>query len=160
MKATRDQLKGLVKELLLEILQEGLGQQRAAMPISRRGQVAAVEGKRRRPTFDPRLDTPVGNRTPTEALKEAVRLESGGNAIMADILADTAMTTLPSQLSGGDSMGRPTPGGAASVSRTTAPVQQEQFAADPSDIFDGAQVRADGSSHWADLAFMSGKKPL
>lgn len=162
MKATRDQLKSLVRELLVEILQDGLGPAVGSSPV----RPVAAEARRRqapptgprRPTFDPRLDSPVGSRTPTDALKEAVRLESGGNPILADILADTAMTTLPSQLSNGDAMGRPTGGG--TVSRSSAPIQQEQFRGDPTEIFVGGEVRDDGTSAWADLAFMPAKKPL
>lgn len=158
MKATRDQLKSLVKELLLEILQEGLGaQQGVPRPVVPEGRKRVPQqGGRQRPTFDPRLDTPLaGGRQPTDLLKEAVRVEAAGNPVLADILADTAMTTLPTQLSHGDSMGRPSPGGAA-----PALAQQEQFHGDPSEIFAGGEVRNDGSSHWADLAFMPGKKPL
>ncbi len=162
MKATRDQLKSLVRELLVEILQEGLGPSvgspvaRPAVAEGRRRQPAQASGGRQRPTFDPRLDTPLGGgRQPTDLLKEAVRQEAGGNPILADILADTAMTTLPSQLSNDSPAER---GGA--VSRASAPVQQEQFHGDPTEIFAGGEVRGDGMSHWADLAFMPVKKPL
>lgn len=147
MKTTRDQLKALVKEILVEVLQEGIGQQRQARRAVPPTQVP------RRSTFDPRLDVPLqGGRRPTDFLKEAVKRESGGNAVLADILADTALTTLPTQLSHGDSMGRPVASGAA-------PTQQEQFVGDVADVFgEGAEMRADGSSHWADLAFMAPKK--
>lgn len=149
MKATRDQLKALVRELMIEILSEGL------MPVSAprasgrpivgsQTEQRQPAGGRRRPTFDPRLDSPVGSgRTPTDALKEAIKREAGGNPVMADILADTAMTTL----------------GGSMLSRDHMPGQQEQFQGDPTEIFEGGQMREDGSSHWADLAFMSvGKK--
>ena len=143
MKATREQLKALVKELLLEVLREGIGGNPApvaALPARQ------AEG-RRRPSFDPRLDTPVGGRPPTTpTLREAVRREAGGSSVMAAILSDTAQTTLQEQLSHGDSMGSQSVG---------APVQQEQFYGDPADVFGAAaEQRADGSSHWADLAFM------
>lgn len=170
MKASRDQLKALMRELLIEILAEGLpiGQTGTGMvrpPAPGRAPIQA-EGRRlangrRQPQFDPRLDTPVGGRTPTDHLKETIRRESGGNPIMADILADTAMTTLPSQLSNGDSMGGGMPGGPApAMMGQHAPNQQEQFHGDPSEVFGfGGQMREDGSSHWADLAFMgTGKK--
>lgn len=170
MKASREQLKALMKEIFLEILSEGLpiavttqpGMVRP--PAPGRPPISGMQaeqrsGGRRRPTFDPRLDSPVGNgRTPTDALKEAITREAHGNPIMADILADTAMTTLPSQLSHGDSMGQPGLGGPM-PSRDHMPGQQEQFHGDPAEIFGGGQPREDGSSHWADLAFMGpGKK--
>lgn len=169
MKASRDQLKALMKELLLEILSEGLpiaqpGMVRMPVPPSPGRPPIQTERRlgngRRSPQFDPRLDTPVGGRTPTDHLKETIRRESGGNPIMADILADTAMTTLPSQLSQGDSMGQPMAGGPMPMSRDHVPNQQEQFHGDPAEIFGmGGEMRADGSSHWADLAFMgTGKK--
>jgi hypothetical protein len=116
---------------------------------------SVAEGRSSRPAFDPRLDTPiVGGRNPTQALKEAIKQNSGGNPVMADILADTAMTTLPNQLSNGDSMGMP--GLGTTVNR--APLQ-EQFSGEVDDVFgDVAAPRADGSSYWSDLAFMPSKK--
>lgn len=156
MKTSQNQLKALVKELLIEILQEGLGgrTQAVSQPVIE-GRQRVPQGTRR-PTFDPRLDTPlVGGRQVTNALRDAVKRESGGSSVLADILADTAITTLPSQLSHGDSMGRPSVGG---MSRPSV-AQQEQFNGEPAEVFgEAAEMRADGSSHWADLAFMSTKK--
>lgn len=151
MKTSRNQLKALMKELLIEILSEGLGNvQRAPSPASDQVSVASavsehrLAGGRRKPTFDPRLDTPlVGGRKPTDALKDTILNESRGNPIIADILADTAMTTLPNQLASGDK----SPGAG-----------QEQFSGDPAEVFSGGVARADGTSHWADLAFMPAKK--
>ena len=81
--------------------------------------------------------------------------------MMADILADTASTTLASQLANGDRMGQPLAGSAVSVSSSSSPVQQEQFHGNPEEVFGSAAMpRADGSSHWADLAFMPNKKTL
>lgn len=160
MKASRDQLKALMKEIFLEILSEGLGNtpaprtnsiSRASGPSGSVTEQRMING-RRKPSFDPRLDAPIGNRTPSNALREAVRQESGGNPILADILADTAMTTLPTQLGAGDSMGQPSVG-SPGLSRN-----QQEHIGDPSEIFEGGQTRGDGSSHWADLAFSGGKK--
>lgn len=158
MKATRDQLKSLMKELLVEILSEGLGNVQASasrppapgrVPISGAVREGRLPSGRRQPTFDPRLDSPVSNgRTPTDAMRNAVLESAGGNPMMADILADTARTTLPTQLSADGPMGRSGQG----------PAQQEQFQGDPSEIFEGGQVRDDGSSHWADLAFAGSSK--
>jgi hypothetical protein len=77
---------------------------------------------------------------------------------MAEILADTAMTTLPQQLHHGDSM----------IYRSTSDLigdnsghAQEQIYGEVADIFGkGAELRADGSSRWADLAFMPPKKSV
>lgn len=159
---TRDQLKTIIREIFLELLSEGFGSmskiqsstQRSFMPEQ------TVNG-RRRPKFDSRLDTPIDkSRIPTNALKEAIKLEANGNSVLADIFADTAVTTLASQLAQGDQLGVPGVG-TATISRNSAPTQQEQFAGSPDEIFgDGGRLREDGSSHWADLAFMSNKKLL
>jgi len=167
MKASRDQLKALIKDIMIEILSEGLGTLQPGhgavrVPAPGRPPITGVQehlaNGRRKPQYDSRLDTPVGARQPTDALKEAVRREAAASGIpfMADILADTAMTTLPTQLGAGDSMGQPSPGG----SSTRGPVQEEKFHGEVADVFgDSAQMRSDGSSHWADLAFMTpGKK--
>lgn len=71
---------------------------------------------------------------PLRALTEAIRLESGGDAVMQQILADTAATTLPSMLrhDGQSSNG-------------TSLV--EQVNGDPEDIF------GEAAAGWADLAF-------
>lgn len=165
MALTKAELKMIVKQCLVEILSEGLNpaqfQQSPAPASSVRGSVTEQRHAqpRRRPAFDPALDTPLRGtggsaRLPSDTMREAVIRGSGGNPILADILADTAMTTLPTQMSAGhDSVG-----GAmadpSSVSRNHIPVQQEQFNGTPEQVFgEVAAMRADGSSHWADLAF-------
>jgi len=137
MKTTRDQLKALVKEILVEVLSEGLGRMPAKatqshLPIGNH----VVEQRRptNRQAFDPRLDTPMSS---------IVKTVAGGNPIMADILADTAATTLQEQAAAERMPGIP---GSAS---------REQVGGDLSEVFgSGAVGREDGSSHWADLAFM------
>jgi hypothetical protein len=158
---SRSDLKLIVKQCLLEILGEGLAgepliEQHRAAP--NRTQINGSAGAqrssnaRRRPEFDPRLDTPVGRgRQQNSVMKQAIKEGSGGNPILAEMLTDTAHTTLPTQLSHGDSMGSQLPG---SVSHGI--IQQEQFDGTPEDVFgEVAAPRADGSSHWADLAFAS-----
>ncbi len=145
----RSDLKLLVKECLLELLSEGLGDvsaPRRREPTSSRMPIAGTteqRSRRARQDYDPRLDTPVGpGRSPTTALKDAIKREAGGNPIMESIFADTARTTLPQQLAAGDSGGggQVAPGG---------PAQQEQFNGDPEQVF-GEDV----ASRWANLAFM------
>lgn len=160
MKTTRDQLKGLVKELLLELLTEGLGNVVSQSPVNRSDSIKrsfSEQAKNKKQTFDPRLDTPVSRgRTMTDALREAVIRESGGNPVMQSILADTALTTLPTQLSRGDSMGQPGLGGPSHGS-----TNREQFDGEVAEVFgEAGEARSDGSSHWADLAFMSTKKSV
>ena len=147
MKTSRSELKAIVKECLIEILNEGIGQ----MQGSRTARPAAVTEQRtrsNRPAFDPRLDTPTNKRGPTEALRNAIKEGSGGNPVLADMLADTAMTTLPAQLGGGDRMGTPLEGTSVRPGGQHAVMQQEQFNGNPDEVF------GDSSARWADLAFM------
>jgi hypothetical protein len=157
MKMSREQLKALVKECLLELLSEGLGDVASAPrrePVPPRVPIAGVAESRNRarrvPEFDPRLDTPVGpGRTPTAALKDAIKRNAGGNPIMESIFADTARTTLPAQLAHGDVGALPTGGGPAAA--PGGPVQQEQFNGEPEQVFG-----EEAASRWASLAFMDG----
>lgn len=150
MKMSRDQLKALVKECLLELLSEGLGDV-ARLPARQapRAPIAGVSEQRSRARprqdYDPRLDTPIGSRTPTSALKDAIKREAGGNPIMESIFADTARTTLPSQLAAGDT------GGMGGGVAPTGPAQEEKFNGTPEQVF-GEET----ASRWADLAFMDG----
>ncbi len=151
MKMSRDQLKALVKECLLELLSEGLGDvtrlPARREPIPPRMPIAGVSEQRSRgrarQDYDPRLDTPIGSRTPTTALKDAIKREAGGNPIMESIFADTARTTLPSQLAAGDT------GGMGGGVAPTGPAQEEKFVGTPEQVF-GEET----ASRWADLAFM------
>lgn len=132
---SRDQLKEIVKECLVEILSEGVGNA-GNLLTSRRSPVTEQRTRRPRQDYDPRLDSPVnGNRQPTSALKDAIKREAGGNPIMESIFADTARTTLPSQMAGENG----SPGS-----------QTEQFSGEPDEVF-GEEV----SSRWANLAFMN-----
>jgi len=165
---SKNALKAIIKECLIEILSEGLGDvsalaARSPAPgrfpnsgvVESRIRGAQVQGQRQKAGFDPRLDTPMsGNRIPSAALKQAVKEGSNGNPILAEMLADTAMTTLPEQLSHGDRPGAPSEGTGGPVSRNSAPIQQEQFSGNPDEIFGG------GSGRWADLAFQEPTKKL
>lgn len=155
MKTSRDQLKELMKELLIEILSEGLGnvsppvrgQFQQARP-SLAGTVTERSDRRPRrglPPFDKNLDTPVSRYQGSSAMQAAIKESAGGNPMLASIFADTAATTLPSMLSHGDSG----PSGGSLVPHTQ---QQEQFTGTPEQVF------GDSSSRWADLAFTDLKK--
>jgi hypothetical protein len=65
---------------------------------------------------------------------------------MESILSDTAQTTLKAQLAHGD-VGSLSSGGGASAPR--GPVQEEQFAGTPEQVFG-----EEATSRWANLAFM------
>jgi len=86
-KISREALKNIVKECLIEILQEGIG----AFP------------KRVVPQQQTEIRKIVPQQRPKQspALLNAIKEVSGGNDIMAEIFADTAKTTLPNMLSEG-----------------------------------------------------------
>ena len=147
MKMSRQQLKAIVKECLLEILSEGLGDATPISAMSRRPQISGIAEQRRRNAkqdYDPRLDTPIHGRTATAALRENIKRQAGGNPIMESIFEDTARTTLPSQLAAGDNGGFE--GGGAGK-----PQLQEQFTGEVEDVF-GEET----ASRWANLAFAEG----
>lgn len=146
MKYSRVELKELIKECLVEILSEGLG-----------GQLVESQQRRVAPTLRPFTPNPNPRnnlvipdpiaRDPrrssmTIALKEAVKSEAKGSALMGDLLADTAMTTLQNQLSADQR---------SPVSQVGNDVASQVVAQhNPEELF-GEEV----ASKWADLAFAS-----
>lgn len=150
MKMSRDDLKNLIKECLIEVLNEGIGSQRAMSQVG--GRVSEIRGSQAtRPRastrgFDPNLDTPVSQgRKQSTALREAIRESAGGNPLMASIFADTAATTLPSQMQHGDS---------GPMGGSGMPPPQEQFSGAPEEVF-GEEV----AGRWANLAFAAPQGP-
>jgi len=146
MKTSREQLKAIVKECLLELLSEGIGPVAAPRSVQPPKAIAGISesrGVRRQPAFDPRLDTPVGSsnaaRQPSGALKDAIKKSAMGNPLLETIFRDTAETTLAAQ------MENEIPTTAASQQQ---PGFQEQFNGNPEDVFGEAT-----SSRWAHLAF-------
>jgi len=151
MKLSRPALKALIKECLIEILTDGLGGQLDAAVSSsdvsvsesrRRSQVSQAQAAAsRRPASQPQGSN---SKIPTAALKEAIKRESHGNSVLADMLADTAVTTLPGFLS---SQG---PGGGGNMPMPGQGIAEQVMAkATPEEIFG-----EDSTSRWADLAFM------
>lgn len=135
MKLSKSELKEIVKECLVEILNEGLGGSIAPSLVAKNKFQNPVNKSLsdsvRRPT--PR---------PTSQLKEAIAREAGGNKIMESILADTAASTLPKFLQAGDGKTHmPAVGGGIA----------EQLVAqtNPEDLFGD-----EATSKWASLAFM------
>lgn len=137
MKTSRGELKAIVKECLLEILNEGLGGTQSTQRMSRTQSVSQPvfsESSRRTSAHDQ-------VRRPTSQLRDAIRFEAGGNKVMESILADTAASTLPKMI---QSEGRTAPvaGGLA---------EQVVSTADPEELFG-----EEAASKWASLAFMEG----
>jgi hypothetical protein len=94
MTITKNQLKSIVKECLLEILSEGIGPSTSMMNESK-------TSHKKSPSLSSVMQQTASKTkfvNNTQALKETIRREAGGNPIMADILADTAAKTLPTML--------------------------------------------------------------
>ena len=123
-KITKSQLKSIVKECLLEILKEGLGNS-----LSRVDQETTV------PKNIPEKAT---RKSPTGSLMTAIKMESRGNPIMAEIFADTAANSLPKMLS------------ERSGNHSS---NEEKFYGNPEDVFGD-----EAASKWANLAFAAPTK--
>lgn len=133
---TRNQLKSIVKECLVEILAEGMGSN-VSESIN---EVKRKTPPQRSTTATSMLQQHTSRtRMQSSALKEAIRLEAGGNDVMASILADTAEKTLPTMLEN-DKMKVPAP---------TGKIETIVASHNPEDLFG-----EEAASKWADLAFM------
>lgn len=141
-KLTKTQLKGIVKECLVELLAEGLAEGRTSSMMSQMN-----ESSRQR---KPSQQRPVPQRPPShpdlqdydknENFETKVNETVGqltNDPIMSQIFADTARTTLQSQV------GADRGPGAVSMQESVAPGQ---------DIQD-LEVFAEGAKNWAHLAF-------
>jgi hypothetical protein len=156
MALSRTELKAVVKDLLLEILSEGVGSAGVAQLGRSQPAIRGAVTESRRPTsrgsvapkskqFDPQLDTPARGTVPS-GLSETIKHSAGGNPLMASIFADTAATTLQTMMEHGDR-------GVASASSAPEITQKEQINGTPEEVF-GEDV----SARWADLAFAADKK--
>lgn len=127
MQMNKAQLKALVKECVVEVLQEGIMQQgvQLAENVSRPGhkQIAIdrnaslQKNVKRTPTYNYALDTPLGRATPQASARQIISPVVGSGAVqdlMASLLADTAQTTLLEQ-NQHESMGGSAPLDAASL---------------------------------------------
>ena len=138
---TKQQLKDIVKECLVEILSEGIGSSSTA-PL----QEAAMRSRKQVPQIKQQSPTPRrGDHVKYgQTMAETIKRESKGNPVMASILADTAMNTLPSMMNENTRQQPPPPAGSIeSIVAATA----------PEDLFGD-----DASSKWAQLAFMETPK--
>lgn len=143
---TRNELKDLVKECLLEIIVEGSPQRVVESLSERKSQKQPPRSTVSRPALDlihPRGKTPIPRSLVTQRPLERSRHSSsdfkeltGGNEIMASVFADTASSGLVER------MGSPE-GGLRSMVESSNPVIDTGV--DPA-IFEG-------SSNWAEMAF-------
>lgn len=132
---TRSQLKSIVKECIVEILAEGMGNSVAVAINEVKTKSAQIK---QTPQAAGLRQNNLKVRTQSNALREAIRLEAGGNDVMASILADTAEKTLPAMLEN-DRMKAPMPSGK---------IETLVASHDPEELF-GEET----TSKWADLAF-------
>jgi hypothetical protein len=138
MSVTRQQLKSIVKECLVEILAEGIGSTKKSIQevSSRNNNVVSKKPS----SVQARRGEHVKY---SQTMAETIKREAGGNSIMAEILADTAATTLPSMLKE-SAIQHPQPVG--SVERAVADSTPEELFGD------------DAASKWAQLAFTETQK--
>ena len=121
--------KQLVKSMLVEILQEGLGSSVDTEVVETRQHV------------QPRPRLPVANAHLDEIVRSTAKIaagkDTGSASVMQAILADTARTTLQEQMKAGD----------AGHDAGPSMQQKELFDATPEQAF------GDASSRWAACAF-------
>lgn len=90
MKMSRAQLKSLVKECLVEILNDGLA---GAVSTTTQQKQTMADGHQ-----SSRMTLPERRIAPSRQTSEAVRIAAAGSSIMESIMADTAATTYQEQM--------------------------------------------------------------
>lgn len=144
MKISKEQLKSIVKECLVEILTEGLGPNKVtSTSYLQKNQLESKQinyPKKKSTQFDPRLDTPIST------YRDVIKKEAGGNQILESIFADTVKNTLSSHANYRD------PGEGYQTTNSKI-AQQEQFVGTPEQVFG-----EESASKWASLAFMDSTK--
>lgn len=137
MKMTREALKELVKECLVEVLRDGLG---AQAPGEKPTRAPATETRQQQATVK---QQPQPARQPNNVMMETIRREAGSSSVMTDILTDTAMTTLPGFIA--SERGQVVHGG--------GPAELAVASSTPEELFG-----EENTARWASLAFDGGKK--
>ena len=142
-KLSKKLLKEIVKECLVEILAEGLAGGDSLQLTESISNVKSNPNKKRIPSSIQKMMPPkkVKNSNFENNINETIR-NTTQDPIMAEILADTAKTTLQEQINAEGSGHKPSGNDAAS--RTVASNDLE-------DLFGGA------SNNWAQLAFSDSK---
>jgi hypothetical protein len=134
MKLNKEQLKSVIKECLVEILSEGISFKENTKSRNLKN-LSDFKTQNQSKQNLQMLDT---------SIQETIRRESKGNSVMADILADTAMRTLPA-IQEAEGRKQPVPNG---------PIERLVSETDPKSLF-GDET----TSKWAALAFNEvGKK--
>ena len=147
-KLTKNDLKGIVKECLLEILAEGLGapaKAKKSLSPKQKLRRALNEKKNRRLGSDTEFNEESENLTANPGFDSKIMqtVKSATNdPILAEILADTAQTTLQEQLSADSKKGL------QSVGQHGDQAAKIAESASPDELF-GEEV----AGKWASLAF-------
>jgi len=139
-KLTKNQLKSIVKECLVEILAEGLASSTDIMVEAREKPRAAKKKRTQRaqPARNPALDEVAFNRAAEQRASSIT-----DDPIMQSILADTARTTLQEQVHADKGAG------GASMQETVAPGKN----------IEDIPIFTEGAQNWAALAFAEKKRP-
>ncbi len=139
MKLTRSSLKSLIKECIVEVLEEGLNPEvrSSKSRISENRSRAPRESQKNAPRRRSALDN-----IKFEKKAEKAAASMTEDPVMQSIFADTVKTTLQDQFASSKS---PIPAGADRATIAAA-------SADPINLFEGSQ-------NWATLAFTDGNLP-
>ena len=136
MKLTKSSLKALIKECLVEVLQEGIDLSSPEPRVATSRNTGLRESRSKRKTTR-RAKSPLDNIKFDNAVKETAKSFTD-DPVMQSIFSDTAKTTLQEQLNASRSTPH-VPAGADSATLKAA-------ASDPLELFGG-------SNNWAALAF-------
>jgi hypothetical protein len=137
-KLSRNQLKGLIKECLIEVLVEGLNPGSKSEPLLEQARSSKKRASRSgspQKSLRPALDSVKFNQSVTESVAAIT-----SDPTLANILTDTARTTLQDQLGEEASHGR-------QVSINGDPAAKQAANSDPADMF------GEAANNWAALAF-------
>ena len=154
-KLTRSAIKSIVKECLIEILQEGLAPEASFINESKKSRIRSNVSKKRR-TREPvrrmgldKIEFSSQNMSHNQNLDRNIREAANSmtsDPVLSSILEDTGKTTLQEQIvaeqKGPAGMTIPTSMAGDSMARMAA-------MSDPEDLF------GESASKWADLAFAS-----
>lgn len=129
MSITKNQLKLIVKECLVEILSEGIG-----------SSVKTLIKEETKNNFQIKQQDNFRIKDQIDTIKEVIKREAGGSNIMADMLSDTAARTFSTTTGGNKNK----------FSQSSPPSSVEELVASktPKDLFG-----EEASSKWVNLAF-------
>ena len=141
MKLNKDQLKQIVKECLVEILNEGLSNissNNAFKTYDLQNQKQQQVRQQIKQQYVSPLDIPIGQKNIiNSSIEKAIQFESKGDPLMSEILKDTAINTLPNMTETSNNQN----------------LSMEHFNGKPEDVFG-----IEAASKWANLAFATVKK--